>query len=137
MQRAPDEDSFANYWQIPGGHVDRGETVYQAVVRETYEETELEVDKVLRRLVDLHWDSKSGTQHNIQYNFAVSINEPFNIRLSPTEHSQWKWVSINTIDALLISNGMKSIVRDALGFAENQRDREGMNVKAVGVKPGW
>lgn len=36
-------EPFKDKWALPGGHVDYGETVEQAVIRETKEETDLDI----------------------------------------------------------------------------------------------
>ncbi len=40
---------FKGYWALPGGRVDPGETVEQAVLREIKEETGLEV-KIMKKI---------------------------------------------------------------------------------------
>lgn len=37
---------FRNFWALPGGFVDKGETVEAAVLRETYEETNLKINRM-------------------------------------------------------------------------------------------
>jgi hypothetical protein len=54
LKRAPTETSFPNLWEIPCGHVDAGETVRQALARETREETALKVDGVVGELEEMH-----------------------------------------------------------------------------------
>jgi ADP-ribose pyrophosphatase len=49
---------FKGYWALPGGRVDAGETVEQAVVREVKEETGLHV-KTVRKIGEYH---ESGVQ---------------------------------------------------------------------------
>lgn len=44
---------FKGYWALPGGRVDAGETVEQAVVREVKEETGLDVE-VVRKIGEYH-----------------------------------------------------------------------------------
>jgi|SRR5271170_7484534 len=53
VKRAEHEEAFPNNWELPGGHVEPGETVRQCVERETLEETGLSVDKVLGEFEEL------------------------------------------------------------------------------------
>ncbi len=56
---------FKGYWALPGGRVDAGETVEQAVVREVEEETGLHV-KIVRKIGEYH---ESGVQDGIEYDY--------------------------------------------------------------------
>ena len=71
-------------WDLPGGHIDPGETAFSAAKREVAEETKLDL-KFLLRL---------GTESNIgklTY-FYVSDDWSGLLELSG-EHEQYKWVS--------------------------------------------
>lgn len=59
---------FKGYWALPGGRVDAGETVEQAVIREVKEETGLHV-KVVRKIGEYH---ETGVQDGIEYNYYVA-----------------------------------------------------------------
>ena len=37
---------FKNYWTLPGGHIDKGETKKQALIKEVKEETNLDIKPV-------------------------------------------------------------------------------------------
>ena len=65
----------AGSWSIPGGHVEMGETLHEALVREVAEETGLEVvvDRFLgwveRFGVDpepFHWSRFQGVRHGVR-----------------------------------------------------------------------
>ena len=56
---------FKGYWALPGGRVDAGETVEETVVRETKEETGLDV-RIMRKIGEYH---ENGVQDGIEYDY--------------------------------------------------------------------
>lgn len=113
IKRAPDEDSFPDMWEIPGGHIEQDETILQCIQRETREETGLVVEKVLKEFEEMDWESGTSGQENMQLNFVVAVQEPVVVRLNPEEHSEWMWVEENQIDKLPMTIGMTKVLRDA------------------------
>lgn len=93
VRRAEDEVASPNMWELPGGHVEQGETIYEAVCRETFEETGLVVQDVIGQIEELRWTSKLGDKENIQFNFVVAINS--HLRLP------------STLANILLVNGLK------------------------------
>lgn len=74
---------FKGYWALPGGRVDVGETVEQAVVREVKEETGLQV-KIVKKIGDYR---ESGIQDEIEYNYyaACFLVEPVGGKIKKQE----------------------------------------------------
>lgn len=63
-------------WLQPGGHVEEGETPDEAAVRETMEETGLEVEVV-------------GEEQEFDGFKAVDLPNPFNVNLHEIEDGHW------------------------------------------------
>ena len=53
------------------------------------------------------YESKSGKKTR-QFNFLISIKEPFKIRLS--EHDNYAWVTKSDLDNFLITSNVKKIL---------------------------
>ena len=56
---------FRGYWALPGGKVETGETVEEAVLREVKEETGLEIE-IIAKIGEYH---ELGVQNNIEYDY--------------------------------------------------------------------
>lgn len=82
-----------NKWTMPGGHLDVGETIQQAVLREAKEETNLDLEYVgivhfgeLINSVDFHRPA-----HFIYFDAYCKVVAG-NIRLQEDELTEYKWV---------------------------------------------
>ncbi|WBP88549.1 NUDIX hydrolase [Kitasatospora cathayae] len=87
VRRKPD-DYLGGLWEIPSGKVEAGETILDAVHRETAEETGLTIDQITDCLGHFDYEnSRGGTTR--QFNFAVTVEKTEPIVL--TEHDAHQW----------------------------------------------
>lgn len=92
VRRAAYEDFLPNKLELPSGHIDEGETVVEALIRETKEETNLDIEKIERYIDNFDYRSKNGKLCR-QFNFLVKVNNLKELKLNPEEHSEYIWVS--------------------------------------------
>ncbi|WP_316528109.1 NUDIX hydrolase [Kitasatospora brasiliensis] len=87
VRRNPD-DYMGGMWEIPSGTVEAGETILDALYRETAEETGLTVDQVTGYIGHFDYqNSRGGTTR--QFNFAVTVEKTEPVVL--TEHDAHQW----------------------------------------------
>jgi len=92
---------FRDYWALPGGRVDPGETVEQTIVREVKKETGLDV-AIVTKIGDYH---EQGVQDGVAYDyypacFLVKIVGG-EIKKQESEIEEVKLFSLNDIPATL------------------------------------
>ncbi|KAJ2753018.1 hypothetical protein GGH94_004222 [Coemansia aciculifera] len=135
VQRAAHERSYPNEWEIPGGHVDPGESILESLSREIYEETALVVSKVLCEFEGfLYWstkyeegesDSKADLALSVctqQLNFCVLVSDTSAIKLDPNEHQQYAWCTRETLEQYRMTPTMRQVVSNALDSLAHFRD---------------
>jgi 8-oxo-dGTP diphosphatase len=111
VARREASDYLGGVYELPGGGVDDGETITEGAIRETLEETGLLVTKILGTFEG--FDYQTDTKPNVrQINFKVAV-KPGEVRLEPTEHDEYKWISENEIDALPTTDVMKACLHTA------------------------
>jgi mutator protein MutT len=97
--RSPTRESYPNVWDLPGGHIEPGESAPQALARELQEELGIQISEptqpplsTLRMdTCDLYiWliDDWTGTAHNA----------------APDEHDDLAWVQTHDLDTLTLAH---------------------------------
>jgi 8-oxo-dGTP diphosphatase len=96
-------------WSVPGGRVERGETLHEAVVRETYEETGLEV--VVDRF--LGWVERiDDDHHHVILDFAVTALDPAPVPVAGDDAADVAWVTFAEVSELPLVDGLYEFLRD-------------------------
>lgn len=125
LQRPPGH-RFAGDWQTVGGHIEEGETAWQAAVRESDEETALPIERWFR--IDRP-ESFYNPENDTIY-FVPAFVALASANAEPTisdEHCAWRWASVADAAA---SVGWQAVRDSILLVAEAlaDADRPGFGV---------
>ena len=94
-----DNDSFLpGILEFPSGHIDPGETIFEALIREIKEETNYDIKTIQSYLDSFDYFSKSGKKVR-QFIFIVEVNSGKPI-LNPEEHQAYFWCNYEEAQAL-------------------------------------
>ena len=93
MSRKTD-DFMGGIDELPSGNMEQGENIYDAMIREVKEETNLDVVNVKSYIGSFDYISGSGKKAR-QYNFVLDVKNTENIIL--TEHDEYNWLTIEEI----------------------------------------
>ncbi len=89
--RRKSDDFMGGIDELPSGKLELEETIFNGLIREIKEETNLDVDKILGYIDFFDYISGSGKKSR-QYNFWVKTKSTSDIKL--TEHDEYKWLSL-------------------------------------------
>ena len=100
-------------WSIPGGHVELGENLKEAVIRETKEETCLDVDNPI--LIDVvenvDWDEQRKIKyHYIIVDYLVHVKGG-NIEAA-SDAAELRWVPFGEVEAYNLTASFRLFFRD-------------------------
>ncbi len=99
----------AGEWSVPGGRVEWGETLHEAVVRETFEETRLEV--VVDR--SLGWTERiDDMYHYVILDFEVTALDPTTPPVAGDDAAEATWVPRGEVSDLRLVDGLYDALRD-------------------------
>lgn len=96
IKRTSNTRNDAGCWSKPGGGVEFGERIEDAIKRETKEELGVDVE-LTRFLGFTESPAKDGKQHWISFNYASKIvgGEPKN--LEPEKHEEIRWFYLDKL----------------------------------------
>ncbi|MHB1487842.1 MAG: NUDIX hydrolase [Acidimicrobiales bacterium] len=98
----------AGEWSLPGGRVESGETLAEAVVRELTEETGLEV--VCGELMG--WvESISEAYHYVIFDFRVTVLGSPDVRAGD-DAAEVAWVDVGDVATLNLTEGLAEFLSD-------------------------
>ena len=110
-------------WSIPGGHLEWGESLHEALLREVHEETGLSVELVgLIDTVDLITQDGSGnvTRHYVLIDFAVrAIGGDLR---AGSDAADARWVPFSQIDDYPLWSETRRIIEESKRILENGSD---------------
>ena len=98
----------AGEWSIPGGRVDPGETLAEAVLRELVEETGL--DGVCDEMVG--WVERIGSDHHfVILDFRVSVLDPAD-PVAGSDAAEAAWVPLSDVAELRLVDGLAEFLHE-------------------------
>lgn len=115
VKRADTETFASKHWELPGGHVDFGETIEEALTREALEETGLDV--VVKQVFHAFtYVLPETNKHYVEIIMMAQLkNENQKIQLHPAEHSEYKWIShVSELEDLEIFHLEKKAIIEGL-----------------------
>ena len=112
IKRSINDDFYPGFWEFPGGHLEDGETLNEALKRELEEEIGYTLDSI--PIITNYFDEvktfENKLVHNLEIDFIITVDKTkLNIKLS-NEHSEYKWVKKDSkyLDKF-IKNKLKNI----------------------------
>ncbi|MFV2087964.1 NUDIX domain-containing protein [Micromonospora sp. LOL_021] len=99
VHRSPNRRAYPDLWDLPGGHVEAGESELQALAREMHEELGIRIAaESSSRLGDLHAGSGEDALHVGVWHIRDWVGSPTNH--APEEHDDIGWVGISDLGGL-------------------------------------
>lgn len=108
VRRSETDPTRPLQWDLPGGHVEPGETFEAGLLREVYEETSLDISAVKPQLV--YATSYAFEELSVTWLFFVTRVQTAEVTLSP-EHDVYKWVSVpEAIEAIVYDRKRQALI---------------------------
>jgi 8-oxo-dGTP diphosphatase len=99
QKRSQERRLFPGCWDIVGGHVEPGETLYEGLHREIAEETGWQLAHVVAILGQFDWavDQKARRELDVLVEVEGNLDDP---QLEWSKHSEFRWINLDEIEIL-------------------------------------
>ena len=95
-KRAPG-DSLPNVWSVPGGHLEKGESIENGAVREFREETGIQILGDLDYITYLDVPNSRKKFYLFMYDVKYKVSPDLNMAIDGGEHTECRWFSKKTL----------------------------------------
>lgn len=122
LKRAKTKSLFPGCWDLPGGHVQNGESLEAALRRELTEEIGARVRSIDALVAIWNWEEPAkrsmAAKRMRQFNFVVTLETP-QLRLDRHDFSEFRWITKDELPLLMENRKaddthMLTVVRHAL-----------------------
>ena len=97
--------------ELPSGKMEKNETLIQALQREVKEETNLDMETIVKYLDSFDYKSKNGNATR-QFNFLISVRDVNQLKISD-EHEKAQWIELSTMEMFNITEPVKAVINKA------------------------
>jgi 8-oxo-dGTP pyrophosphatase MutT (NUDIX family) len=108
-RRAKANDYMPGFWDIPGGTIEFGEKIVDALKREVLEETGLKIKPGKIQSVYGYLSGESRHQFQLVYACVYRSGE---VKLNPEEHDKYLWATIPEISKLKKIAFLKNLLKE-------------------------
>lgn len=131
-RRTPDRRLLPGTWDIPGGHVEPGETLEAALAREIEEETGWTLRRIESVVADWEWTYDGVTRRERDYLVYVDgdLAAP---RLEVGKQDRFDWVGRDNVELMMVgrTDGDRRL-RDLVAKAARTRLTERLRLEPIG-----
>jgi 8-oxo-dGTP diphosphatase len=106
--RREKNDFLGGIYEVPGGTLEKGESIKGCLKREVMEETGILVDLITQHVGNFDYSSENKSKTR-QFNFAVEVKFPLTIKLS-SEHDDFTWVTPEDVDKINPTESIRTIL---------------------------
>jgi 8-oxo-dGTP pyrophosphatase MutT (NUDIX family) len=95
QKRAMDRRLFPGCWDIAGGHVEAGETLFEALAREVEEETGWQLVKILDMVKVFDWEKERNGRiiEKREFDFLVQVDGDLTVpQIEVGKFSEFRWL---------------------------------------------
>jgi len=109
------------HYSLPAGHVDKGETIEDCLVRETYEEIGIKIKK--KNIKFIHVMHRKEADIRLDFFYKIKSYEGTVANMEPSKCDNLKWFKLDQLpDNVLpyikqgIENSLKKVLYSDIGF---------------------
>jgi 8-oxo-dGTP pyrophosphatase MutT (NUDIX family) len=103
QKRSPDRQLFPGCWDIAGGHVEPGETLFAALAREVEEETGWQLVEIRDMVEVIDWEENVDGQivKNREFDFMVEVSGDLDYpQIEQEKFTEFRWVGEEELKTL-------------------------------------